>query len=538
MDNLNLNIIQLTVINLIASENLNINFVWGEYDTFQKYIKMSLNNSFNYSVSDKLSEIVNNDEAYLLNSAIDIDNKEIIVNDINKNNTSLVEYKGILNIRNNCFMNSVIQMLFHIDNLRDELILSKFDSNKNCLNNLINIFLDLKNSKDAYINPIVFINNYKSKKIDIKQQNDAYEFLFELFENLGNDLNYSNHKELISNYFAINLNISYSLLCGHKFSKQENFLTLELDIHNCNDLNKALNSFFSLEYMTNNNKIYCSVCLSKFDGHRLSEIITIPKFLIIILKRFIYDTNINERLKNNKYFEFPLYIDLRKYINSKEKTKINTETDYNLKEVIIHEGTAKHGHYFILIKDSKSQKWIKINDKFIDLFDITNLKNFAFGGYDNYYKNEIDSNAYMIVYEKINIDNKSEIKDYYLEKNNSTISHNNLIKFEDMKSTGNNNENKISIESYENSEESEDKSNDDYSVNQNMDNLLQKFDKINIENSFEIKKISTNDNIIKDILKDKFKPKKRKNDELEDSKKENKKKDKGIKKKWYNYPKD
>ena len=49
------------------------------------------------------------------------------------------------------------------------------------MNNLVNIFIDLKNSKDDYINPTMFINNYKSNKIDIKQQNDTYEFLIDLF---------------------------------------------------------------------------------------------------------------------------------------------------------------------------------------------------------------------------------------------------------------------------------------------------------------------------------------------------------------------
>ena len=79
------------------------------------------------------------------------------------------------------------------------------------------MFLDLKNSKNDNNNPNLFINNYKNNKIDIKRQNDTYEFLFDLFENLENDLNYSNNKDLISNYFAIDLNISYSFLCCHKY---------------------------------------------------------------------------------------------------------------------------------------------------------------------------------------------------------------------------------------------------------------------------------------------------------------------------------
>ena len=231
--------------------------------------------------------------------------------------------------------------------------------------------------------------------------------------------------------------------------------------------------------------------------------------------------------------------DLGNYINLKENYKLNTETSYNLKEVIIHEGTAENGHYFILIKDGKTQKWIKINDKFIDLFDITLMKNVAFGGYDNYYKNERDSNAYVIVYEKLNIENKREINDCYFEKNNDTLYYNNLIKIKSKKSSGINNEKKLINGSYEKSEESDEESYDDYSVNHNLDNLVKKFDKINIDNSNEIKINYTSDNIIDDISKNKIKPKKRKNDDFEDSKKVFEKiKVKGLKKKWYNYPKD
>ena len=69
------------------------------------------------------------------------------------------------------------------------------------------IFLDLKNTKEDYINPIKFINNYKSTIIDIHEQNDTYEFLIDILEKLEDDLKKSNTKDLIKTYFAINLNM-------------------------------------------------------------------------------------------------------------------------------------------------------------------------------------------------------------------------------------------------------------------------------------------------------------------------------------------
>ena len=106
------------------------------------------------------------------------------------------------------------------------------------------IFLDLKNTKEDYINPIKFINNYKSTIIDIHEQNDTYEFLIDILDKLEDDLKKSNQKDLIKNDFANNFYIQYDFLCKHKLIKEENVLALELEIHICKTFNKAIDLFF------------------------------------------------------------------------------------------------------------------------------------------------------------------------------------------------------------------------------------------------------------------------------------------------------
>jgi len=41
----------------------------------------------------------------------------------------------------------------------------------------------------------------------------------------------------------------------------------------------------------------------------------------------------------------------------------NMNTKYRLKGVVIHTGTSAGGHYYSLIRDSRSQKWYKFNDQ-------------------------------------------------------------------------------------------------------------------------------------------------------------------------------
>ena len=68
-------------------------------------------------------------------------------------------------------------------------------------------------------------------------------------------------------------------------------LNLELEINNCKTLNKTINLFFTEEYMSNEDKIYCSKCYKYFEGQRIKKMKNLPKILIIVLKDY-YTTKI------------------------------------------------------------------------------------------------------------------------------------------------------------------------------------------------------------------------------------------------------
>ena len=86
---------------LIEKENLNTDIKWINYKTFIYYIK---------SVKDS----INNNIVF----------KEINdYKDDHKNITYInYKYKGIKNLTNTCYMNSILQVLFHIKQFRDAII--------------------------------------------------------------------------------------------------------------------------------------------------------------------------------------------------------------------------------------------------------------------------------------------------------------------------------------------------------------------------------------------------------------------------------
>ena len=74
--------------------------------------------------------------------------------------------------------------------------------------------------------------------------------------------------------------------------------------------------------------------------------------------------------------EFPFALDLYNYNFLNDANNLNNDIiiEYNLKEIVIHEGITDIGYYYSLIKDNKSENWIKLNNKFIESYDIINLK--------------------------------------------------------------------------------------------------------------------------------------------------------------------
>ena len=81
--------------------------------------------------------------------------------------------------------------------------------------------------------------------------------------------------------------------------------------------------------------------------------------LIFVLKRFEFNYETMKRVKINDYYEFPLELDMTKYISEK-KNDVNLNK-YKLKSVVVHMGHSEGGHYYAFIKN-KNDNWYEYND--------------------------------------------------------------------------------------------------------------------------------------------------------------------------------
>ena len=118
-------------------------------------------------------------------------------------------------------------------------------------------------------------------------------------------------------------------------------------------------------------------------AYRQIKLMKIPKFLILVLKRY---NNITGNLKkSNNIITFPLEeLDLSNYAEGYDRF----ECKLDLVCVGCHKGILNGGHYFSICKH-RNNNWYKYDDESITKFDIiTDIGNIFRDGYILIYKKQ------------------------------------------------------------------------------------------------------------------------------------------------------
>ena len=125
-------------------------------------------------------------------------------------------------------------------------------------------------------------------------------------------------------------------------------------------------------------EILCESCNKKTNFSKFLEIERIPKFLVLVLKRFKFTLMYMNKI--DCLINFPLeHLNLKDYIVQKKNIP-----KYDLFGVINHGGTLTGGHYYCILR--KKNIWIRFDDSYV-------------------YENDGDvetSNAYILIYKTFN----------------------------------------------------------------------------------------------------------------------------------------
>ena len=349
------------------------------------------------SISNYLIEL-NNIHLYNISKGNQVSDWKIYFKDqVSSNN-----FIGLKNLGCTCYMNSLLQVFFNINLFRESLLKCKCQTtSKNSLYEVQKVFFNLKYLRNGYYTPDSFVNNYDDEILNPHQQMDVDEFFSNLLDKLENRIKNTDNENLIKYFFQGKLNDSLTFQegCEHHRTNVTNFYSIQLQVMNKKNIYESLDTLTEGELMNGDNCIFCPQCNKKFPALKSQSFNQLPRILMFVLKRFEFNYDTMAKIKINDFYEFPLDLDMSKYIQNNDNNK------YKLKSVVVHIGHSEGGHYYAYIKDEQSNVWHQFNDTSVTKFDITDLRRETFGGKEEETGEEKNRSAYLLFYEKVDQSN-------------------------------------------------------------------------------------------------------------------------------------
>ena len=381
--------------------------------------------------------------------------------------TKNYDHVGLDNIGCICYMNSIMQQIYMVPTFRYAIMgtddheppkpseygrMSTKDDN--LLHQLQIMYTFLTFSEKEDFNPKYFCYSFKDfdgNPTNPMIQQDSQEFYNNFCDKIENCIKKTKYKYIISDVF-IGRTCSSVVCesCKHISNRFEDFYNLSLEVKNLYNLNDSLQKMISPEKIDD---FKCSNCNQNVTISKRTSLCDLPNILVVHLKRFYMNYEIERTEKINSRFEFPMNLNLKQFCSEDIVSQISGKQfedediyvkedeyyQYELKGINIHMGSADGGHYFSLINverngenntlienndGEKKYKWLKFNDSHVSIFDINDIEKECFGGAKkgSGYNYESFQNAYMLIYER---KKKSPIRILYEEKD---IKENNVDK--------------------------------------------------------------------------------------------------------------
>ena len=161
---------------------------------------------------------------------------------------------------------------------------------------------------------------------------------------------------VISNQFqGQTKTILICLTCGHMKEKYEPFMYLSLSIPSIGSVNieDCLKKFCEVDTLQNSEKWMCKKCGCLVAATKQTQLIRLPRCLIIHLKRF---KDIHRKI--NDYVHYTETLDLSSFVEG-------SEAEYKLYAKVKHMGSLHGGHYVAMAK--QCEKWYCFNDNSVDI---------------------------------------------------------------------------------------------------------------------------------------------------------------------------
>ncbi|XP_065621468.1 ubiquitin C-terminal hydrolase 12 isoform X7 [Quercus suber] len=319
-------------------------------------------------------------------------------------------FVGLKNQGATCYMNSLLQTLYHIPYFRKNVYHMPTTENDMPTGSiplaLQSLFYKLQYS-DTSVATKELTKSFGWDTYDSFMQHDVQELNRVLSEKLEDKMKGTVVEGTIQQLFeGHHMNYIECINVDYKSTRKESFYDLQLDVKGCRDVYASFDKYVEVEHLEGDNK-YHAEQYGLQDARKGVLFIDFPPVLQLQLKRFMRDTMV----KINDRYEFPLELDLDrengKYLSpDADKTVRNL---YILHSVLVHSGGVHGGHYYAYIRPTLSDQWFKFDDERVTKEDVKRALEEQYGGEEELppanpgfnnspFKFTKYSNAYMLVY--------------------------------------------------------------------------------------------------------------------------------------------
>ncbi|XP_075520070.1 ubiquitin C-terminal hydrolase 12-like isoform X1 [Primulina tabacum] len=391
-------------------------------------IRKGTSQQFNAGVRDwgfesfmPLSKLYNPNRGYLYNDTIVVEAEvtaEEAIGYIFCDSKKETGYVGLKNQGATCYMNSLLQTLYHIPYFRKvvyHMPTTVHDKPSTSIPMALqSLFYKLQYS-DENVSTKELTKSFGWDTNEAFLQCDVQEFNRVLCEKLEKRMERTVVEGEIRKLFeGHHMNIIECIDVDYRSCRIESFYDLQLDVKGCHDVYDSFDKYVAVEYLEGENK-YHAEHYGLQDAKKGVLFRDFPPVLQLHLKRFEYDFVQNIMVKINDCYEFPLQLDLDienyKYLSPEAEKSVRNL--YTLYSVLVHRGDVHGGHYYAFIRPALSSQWYRFDDEHVTKEDMRKALEGLYGGEEEHlmqitpgiinalkvpFKFTKNSNAYMLVY--------------------------------------------------------------------------------------------------------------------------------------------